>query len=86
MILAEVEVVRKKRKLSNAGSKSATLHKLKFCTSKDAIIKQFFVVSFILARGLQGDVVYLSWPIAPKCGGEGEVVGSRPMRTTVHIT
>jgi hypothetical protein len=30
MILAEKEDVRKKRKLSGAGSKSATLHKLEF--------------------------------------------------------
>ncbi len=40
-------------------------------------------------RRLQGDVVYLSWPIAslvyePKCGGG--VAGSRPMRTAVHTT
>ncbi len=40
-------------------------------------------------RGLQRDVVYLSWPIAPlvyeaKCGGG--VAGSQPMRTAVHIT
>jgi hypothetical protein len=42
-------------------------------------------------RGLQGDVVYLSWPIAPLlyepyCGGGGVVSGSQPMRTAVHIT
>jgi hypothetical protein len=42
-------------------------------------------------RGLQGDVVYLSWPIAPliykpKCRGRGWVAGSQPMRTAVRIT
>ncbi len=42
-----------------------------------------------ITRALQGDVVYLSWPIAllvyePKCGGG--VAGSQPMRTAVHIT
>jgi hypothetical protein len=41
--------------------------------------------------GLQGDVVYFSWPIGalvyePKCGGRGGVAGSQPMRTAVHIT
>ncbi len=41
-------------------------------------------------RGLQGDVVYLSWPKAhlvyePKCGGGG-VARSQPMRTAVHST
>ncbi len=41
--------------------------------------------------GLQGDVVCLSWPIAPlvyepKCGGWVGVAGSQPMNTAVHIT
>ncbi len=39
---------------------------------------------------LQGDLVYLSWPIAPhvsepKCGGGG-IFEVQPMRTAVHIT
>ncbi len=43
------------------------------------------------AKGLQGDVVYLSWSMGelvyePKCGGRGVVAGSQPMRTAVHIT
>jgi hypothetical protein len=42
-------------------------------------------------RGLQRDVVYLCWPIAPsqyesKCGGREGVAGTQPMSTTVHIT
>jgi hypothetical protein len=47
-----------------------------------------FVGEIFLSRGLQGDVVYLGWPIAPsfiesKCGG---IAGSQPMSTAVHIT
>ncbi len=41
-------------------------------------------------RGLQGDVVYLSWSIAPLVYepkyGRGRGCGSQPMRTAVHIT
>ncbi len=44
----------------------------------------------LYCRRLHGDVVYLSWPIAPlvlwaQIRGGG-VVGSQPMRTAVHIT
>ncbi len=45
------------------------------------------------ARGLQRDVVYLSWPIAPSYSspnargwGGGVIAGSQPMSTAVHIT
>ncbi len=46
---------------------------------------------FAPTRGLQRDVVYLCWPIAPsyyesKCGGREGVAGSQPMSTAVHIT
>ncbi len=42
-------------------------------------------------RGLQRDVVYLGWPIAPSCmspnaGEWGELRGSQPMSTAVHWT
>ncbi len=42
-------------------------------------------------RGLQGDVVNLSWPIAPlvlwaQMRRERGFAGSQPMRTAVHIT
>ena len=45
----------------------------------------------ISTRGLQRDVVYLCWPIAPsyyesKCGGRGGVAGPQLMSTAVHIT
>jgi hypothetical protein len=50
-------------------------------------------VLMILARGLQlqGDVVYLCWPIAPsyiesmQMRGEGEIAGSQQMSAAVHI-
>ncbi len=43
------------------------------------------------SRGLQGDVVNLSWPIAPlvlwaQMRGKRGVAGSQPLRTAVHIT
>jgi hypothetical protein len=34
------------KRLSGAGSKSATLHKLHFCSSSDAVIKQFSIFLF----------------------------------------
>jgi hypothetical protein len=41
-------------------------------------------------RGLQRDVVYLGWPIAPSyepnCGGRGGAAGFQPMRTNVYKT
>jgi hypothetical protein len=45
----------------------------------------------VSCRGLQGDVVYLVWPIAPlvlwaQMRGEGAVAGSQPIGTAVHIT
>ncbi len=75
------------------GKMSPTPHfKFLFCTS--GYTAKLFVVNsesstIERARGLQGDVVYLSWPRAslvyePKCGGG--VAGSQPMRTAVHIT
>ncbi len=41
------------------------------------------------SRGIQRDVVYLCWPIAPSCmspnaGGRGRVARSEPMSTAVH--
>jgi hypothetical protein len=44
-----------------------------------------------VARGLQRDVVYLDWPIAPlyirvQMRGNGGVAESQPMSTPVHIT
>ncbi len=44
-----------------------------------------------IARGLQGDVVNISWRIAPlvlgaQMGGKRGVAGSQPIRTAVHIT
>ena len=44
---------------------------------------------YIDARGLQRDVVYLGWPIAPssispKGGWRGGCAGSQPMSTAVH--
>ncbi len=54
-----------------------------------------FLSLWMSGRGLQGDVIYLFWPIAPlvyepKWGGGGRsrwgAAGSQPMRTAVHIT
>ncbi len=47
------------------------------------------VILYIYSRGLQRDVVYLGWPIAPSCtspnaGGGGAVAGSQPMSTPVN--
>ncbi len=45
-----------------------------------------------ISRGLQENVVYLCWPIAPSYSirvqmrGDGGIVGSQPMSTAVHIT
>jgi len=48
---------------------------------------------FLYPRGVQGDVVYLSWPIAPlaygyepKCGGEGCGVSANENSCAYHVT
>ncbi len=38
----------------------------------------------ILSTGLERDVDYLGWPIAPKGGRKRGVAGSQPMSTAVH--
>ncbi len=61
----------------------------RFTNSGSDISSKIFHISM---QGLQGDVVYLSWPIAPLVvraqmrGGGGGVAGSQPMRIAVHIT
>jgi hypothetical protein len=58
------------------------------------IPRRSIIVCFLslLGRGLQRDVVYLDWPIAPSYmspnaggGGGGGVAGPKPMSTAVHL-